>query len=59
MGYWLVEPLADRPGLVRVWFCVTVRLARLVPGFVVGLVSRLGLKKATSWVADLGSRSTD
>ena len=52
-GYWRVEPVRDRPGAVRVWFCVAVKLKPLVPRFVVGLVSRLGLRKATKWLKDL------
>ena len=52
-GYWFVEPVLDRPDMSRVWFCVSVRLNKRVPGFVVSLVSRLGLKKATSWLGDL------
>ena len=49
-GFWHVQPLPTRPGYVRVWFCVAVRLRARVPGFVVGLVSRLGLRKACFWV---------
>ena len=52
-GFWLVEEIAERPERCRVWFCVSVRLNKRVPGFVVSLVSRLGLKKATSWLGDL------
>lgn len=52
-GYWHVEPCVDRPGFVRVWFCVSVKLSKRVPGFVVRLVSRLGLSKATKWLKDL------
>jgi len=49
-GYWHVQVVPDRPGYVRVWFCVAVRLTARVPRFVVGLVSRLGLRKACYWV---------
>lgn len=49
-GFWHVQPVPTRPGFVRVWFCVAVRLRARVPGFVVGLVSRLGLRKACFWV---------
>ena len=52
-GYWRVEACADRPDMVRVWFCVRVRLSARVPGFVIRLVSRLGLDKATRWLKDL------
>ena len=45
--------MADRPCYARVWFSVAVALNKYVPGFVVGLISRLGLKKATSWIGDL------
>ena len=48
-----METLADRPCYARVWFSVAVALNKYVPGFVVGLISRLGLKKATSWIGDL------
>jgi len=54
-GYWRVVPCEDRPGVVRVWFCVAVKLSKRVPGFVVRLVSRLGLNKATRWLQDLES----
>ena len=52
-GYWHVEQCADRPGVVRVWFCVMVRLGKRVPRFVIQLVSRFGLDKATRWLTDL------
>ena len=51
-GYWRVVPCAGRPGFVRVWFCVSVRLKARVPRFVISLVSRLGLRKATRWLQD-------
>ena len=54
-GYWRVEQCADRPNVVRVWFCVSVKLSKRVPGFVVRLVSRLGLDKATRWLKELES----
>ena len=49
-GYWHVQAVPGREGYVRVWFCVAVRLTARVPRFVVGLVSRLGLRKASFWV---------
>ena len=52
-GYWRVQCLPERAGVVRVWFCVSVRLKPLVPAFVVALVSRFGLTKATKWLKDL------
>ena len=55
-GYWRVVPCADRPGVVRVWFCVSVRLRTRVPKFVIGLVSRLGLDKATRWLGQLEAK---
>ena len=58
-GYWRVQPVPDRPGRVRVWFCVSVQLNPLVPGFVVRLVSRLGLSKATKWLKDLEQAAGD
>jgi len=54
-GYWHVEPCDDRPGIVRVWFAVAVRLTARVPGFIISLVSRLGLAKATRWLQNLDS----
>jgi hypothetical protein len=47
-GFWHVEPLADKPGYVRVWFCAAVVLTPVVPNFVVRLVSRLGLQKVSA-----------
>ncbi|KAL1525913.1 hypothetical protein AB1Y20_020740 [Prymnesium parvum] len=58
-GYWLVEPVLNRPDMSRVWFCVSVRLNKRVPGFVVSLVSRYGLKKATSWIAEVPACDLD
>jgi len=52
-GYWRVQQLPERPGVLRVWFCVSVQLSPIVPNFVVGLVSRLGLRKATRWLKAL------
>ena len=52
-GYWLVESCEGRPGVVRVWFCVQVRLKSFVPPFIVKLVSRFGLRKATGWLTGL------
>ncbi len=53
-GYWQVEPVGPRGDRrIRVWFCVAVRLSARVPSFVISLVSRLGLQKATRWVKDL------
>mmetsp|Transcript_16973 Transcript_16973/g.28309 ORF Transcript_16973/g.28309 Transcript_16973/m.28309 type:complete len:233 (+) Transcript_16973:23-721(+) len=52
-GFWHVQPLPERPGFVRVWFCASVRLKQQVPGFVIRLVSRLGLAKACSWVSSM------
>ena len=49
-GYWRVQICDDRPGIARVWFCVSVTLSKRVPAFVVALVSRLGLSKATRWL---------
>ena len=49
-GFWHVQSVPERQGYVRVWFCVAVRLTARVPGFVVKLVSRLGLRKACFWV---------
>ena len=50
-GFWQVEQTG--PGRCRVWFCVEVTLTARVPGFVLNLVSRLGLAKATRWVQAL------
>ena len=52
-GYWRVQECDGRPGVVRVWFCVEVRLKDFVPAFIVRLVSRFGLRKATGWLSDL------
>ncbi len=54
-GYWHVQQFVDRPEVVRVWFCVSVKLSKRVPGLVIRLVSRLGLDKATRWLKTLES----
>uniref|UniRef100_A0A7S0NQI3 Coenzyme Q-binding protein COQ10 START domain-containing protein n=1 Tax=Calcidiscus leptoporus TaxID=127549 RepID=A0A7S0NQI3_9EUKA len=51
-GFWHVQELPEQ-GTVRVWFFAAVALKARVPGFVVGLVSRLGLRKACSWWDDV------
>ena len=58
-GYWHVQAVPERQGYVRVWFCVAVRLTARVPRFVVGLVSRLGLRKACFWVRGALSQEGD
>jgi len=52
-GFWYVQELEERPGYVRVWFFAAVLLKARVPGFVINLVSNLGLRKACSWWEDL------
>lgn len=49
-GFWHVQAVPERPGYVRVWFRVAVLLKARVPRFIIGLVSRLGLRKACFWV---------
>ena len=55
-GFWHVQALEGEQGMVRVWFCVGVVLSPLVPGFVVNLVSRVGLTKAFSWVSKMDEK---
>lgn len=50
VGFWRVEPLADKPGYTRVYYSVSVKLSGWVPGFVEDMLSKSGLTKATAWV---------
>lgn len=51
VGCWYVQPL--EPGRSRVWFIVRVRLASFVPRIIESLVARVGLRRATKWIAGL------
>lgn len=54
VGYWHVEDLGNaRPGWSRVWFVVRVRLRPFVPKVIEGLVARVGLRRATTWIQSL------
>lgn len=50
VGYWLIEPLADRPGYSRVYYSVAVQMRGWVPGFIESMIARKGLTQATEWV---------
>lgn len=50
VGFWRVEPLADKPGWTRVYYSVQVKLSGWVPGFVEDMLASSGLTKATAWV---------
>ena len=50
VGFWRVEPLADKPGYTRVYYSVQVKLSGWVPGFVEDMLANSGLTKATAWV---------
>ena len=50
VGYWIVEPVADRPGYTRVYYSVAVQMRGWVPGFIESMIARKGLTQATEWV---------
>ena len=50
VGYWIIEPLADRPGYSRVYYSVAVQLRGWMPGFIESMIARRGLTQATEWV---------
>jgi hypothetical protein len=50
VGYWLIEPLTDRPGYSRVYYSVAVQMRGWVPGFIESMIARKGLTQATEWV---------
>lgn len=50
VGFWVVEPLPDKPGFTRLWYSVDVKVGGWVPAFVEDMVAKSGLTKATTWV---------
>jgi uncharacterized membrane protein len=52
VGYWRVDPVADKPGTSQIEYSVDVRLKGWVPGFIKNLLVNRGLKQATVWVKE-------
>jgi ribosome-associated toxin RatA of RatAB toxin-antitoxin module len=50
VGFWRVEPLADRPGYTRLFYSVEVKPSGWVPGPIEDYLTDSGLTKATAWV---------
>ncbi len=50
VGFWRVEPVADRPGYTRLFYSVEVKPLGWVPGPIEDYISDAGLTKATAWV---------
>jgi ribosome-associated toxin RatA of RatAB toxin-antitoxin module len=50
VGFWRVEPIADKPGWTRVYYSVQVKLSGWVPGWVESMLAENGLTQATEWV---------
>ena len=50
VGFWRVEPVADRPGYTRLFYSVEVKPLGWVPGPIEDYISDAGLTKATDWV---------
>lgn len=50
VGFWVVEPLPDKPGYSRLYYSVDVKVGGWVPGFIENMVAKSGLTKATAWV---------
>lgn len=57
VGYWLVEELSVEPPRSRVWFVVRVRLWNFVPRVIEGLVARVGLRRATTWIEGIAQQA--
>lgn len=50
VGFWIVDPLEERPGWTRVFYSADVKAAGWVPAPIENAFSTVGLKKATAWV---------
>jgi ribosome-associated toxin RatA of RatAB toxin-antitoxin module len=50
VGFWRVEPLAERPGYTRLYYSVEVKPSGWVPGPIEDMLTDAGLTKATAWV---------
>ena len=50
VGFWYVQPLAEKPGWSRLYYSVDVKLKGWVPGFIENMIAKSGLTKATAWV---------
>jgi ribosome-associated toxin RatA of RatAB toxin-antitoxin module len=50
VGFWRVEPVADRPGYTRVFYSVEVKPRGWIPGPIEDFITDAGLTKATAWV---------
>jgi hypothetical protein len=50
VGFWRVEPIADKPGWTRVFYSVQIKMSGWVPGWVEDMLAKSGLTKATEWV---------
>jgi len=50
VGFWIVEPLPQKPGWSRLYYSVDVRLKGWIPGFIENMIAKTGLTKATAWV---------
>lgn len=50
VGFWRVEPLAEKPGWSRVYYSVDLKAAGWVPAPIESAFASMGLKKATAWV---------
>lgn len=51
-GIWIVESKAKglKPGYVRVWLCVSIRVSRAVPRKIVDYAAKRALPRATTWL---------
>lgn len=50
VGFWRVEPLAEKPGYTRVFYSVSVKLGGWTPAWVGDMLAKNGLTSATTWV---------
>ena len=50
IGFWRVEPLADKPGWSRLYYSAEVQASGWVPAPIENAFATMGLKKSTAWV---------
>lgn len=52
VGAWFVEPHPDKNGWSRAWFSSDLKLNGPIPGFLMGIIKKKGIKDATRWVKE-------
>ena len=52
VGAWFVEPHPEKQNWSRAWFSNDLKLSGPIPGFLMGIIKKKGIKDATSWVKE-------